>query len=225
MGGSYDAERINLPDPLAVAREWARMGFAQLHIVDLDAATGRGSNDDLVRNILLDDAADAQVGGGIRTHQRIEDLLRDGAKRVVLGTRAIEDIDWLGEMADRFPLQLIVAADVRDRHIVTRGWSRTLPRHVLDVIEELNEIPLAAILVTAVHLEGQLKGTDLPLMEDVVEASTSPVLASGGITTMNDLRQLQDRGLAGAVLGMALYTGVLDPHAVAAEYGSSASTL
>ena len=221
VGGSYDAERLRLPDPVAVAREWARLGFTGLHVVDLDAATGRGSNDGLVRSILLDGALDAQVGGGVRSRERIEQLLTDGAQRVVLGTRALENLDWLAEMAQQFPSQLVVAADVRERRVVTRGWSRTLPRNILDMVEELNEFPLAAVLVTAVHKEGQLKGTDLPLMEDVVEASVVPIIASGGVTTMNDLRQLEVRGLVGAVIGMALYTGALDARIVAGEYGSS----
>ena len=94
----------------------------------------------------------------------------------MVGTRAIEDMRWLEALADRFPGQLIVAADVRDRRIVTRGWLRTLPLGILDAIEELNVLPLAGILVTAVHREGQLLGTDLPLMEDVAEGSHLPRL-------------------------------------------------
>jgi phosphoribosylformimino-5-aminoimidazole carboxamide ribotide isomerase len=87
------------------------------------------------------------------------------------------------------------------------------------VVQDLNQLPLAALLVTAVHREGQLKGTDLPLMEDVAESSNFPVYASGGITTMQDLRALEHRGLAGVVIGMALYTGALDPVVVAGEFG------
>jgi phosphoribosylformimino-5-aminoimidazole carboxamide ribotide isomerase len=121
-------------------------------------------------------------------------------------------------MTSLFPNELIVAADVRDRRIVTRGWARTLPRDILDAVAELNDLPLAGILVTAVHREGRLGGTDLPLMEDVAELSEAPVIASGGITTMNDLRALADRGVAATVIGMALYTGTLDPRIVAEEF-------
>jgi phosphoribosylformimino-5-aminoimidazole carboxamide ribotide isomerase len=113
-----------------------------------------------------------------------------------------------------------VAADVRERQVVTRGWTRTLARTVLDVVEQLNEIPLGGILVTAVHREGQLAGTDLFLMEDVADLSVHPVIASGGISTMNDLRELADRGISAAVLGMALYTGALDARAVAEEFAT-----
>ena len=117
------------------------------------------------------------------------------------------------------PHELIVACDVRERRVTTRGWAHTLPVDILDVVEELNSLPLGGLLVTAVHKEGQLAGTDLPLMEDVVEASSFPVYASGGVTSMQDLRALEYRGLAGAVIGMALYTGALDPVVVAGEFG------
>ena len=112
----------------------------------------------------------------------------------------------------------MVACDVRERRVTTRGWARTLPVDILDVVEELNGLSLGALLVTAVHREGQMRGTDLPLMEDVAEASRVPVLASGGVATMQDLRALEHRGIAGVVIGMALYTGALDPVVVAGEF-------
>ncbi len=219
IGGSYDHERIRLSDPGAVARTWQDVGFRQLHCVDLDAATGRGSNEGVVREILSITDFEVQVGGGVRDDGRIEDLLADGARRVIVGTRALEDGAWLDEMAARFPDELIVAADVFDRRVVTRGWTRALPVDILDAIEELNALPLAGILVTAVHREGQLQGTDLPLMEDVAEAAAYPVYAAGGITTVHDLRALASRGVAAAIIGTALYTGAIDPHATAAEFG------
>ena len=211
---------MRLPDPVAVARTWTDAGFTRLHVVDLDAATGRGSNERIVHDLLASYDAGIQVGGGVRSPEAIERLLSAGAERVVLGTRAIEDPDWLHEMAMQFPGELVVAADVRDRRVVTHGWEKQHHRDVLDVVDELNESPLAAILVTAVHKEGQMRGTDLFLMEDVAERSEAPVLASGGIATMNDLRSLADRGIAGAVIGMALYTGALDPRAVAGEFSA-----
>jgi len=218
VGGAYEEERVRLDDPLGVARSWTSHGFRRLHIVDLDAATGRGSNEEIVRDILGERTMDIQVGGGVRSGETIERLLADGAYRVVVGTRALEEMDWLAEMTSLFPNELIVAADVRDRRVVTRGWSRTLPRDILDAVAELNGLALGGLLVTAVHKEGQLGGTDLPLMEDVAELSEAPLIASGGVTTMDDLRALADRGVAGTVIGMALYTGALDPRLVADEF-------
>jgi phosphoribosylformimino-5-aminoimidazole carboxamide ribotide isomerase len=218
VGGSYDAEQVRLDDPPGVAHRWDYAGFRKVHIVDLDAATGRGSNVETIREILRATSMEAQVGGGVRDENRIEGLLRDGAQRIVLGTKAVESPNWLGDMAEAFPGTLIVAADVRDRHVLTRGWARISDRYVLDLIEELNALPLAGVMVTAVHKEGLMEGTDLSLMEDVVEASEHPVCASGGIGTIGDLRALQDRGVASVVIGMALYTGALDPAVVAEEF-------
>ncbi len=218
VGGSYDAEQVRLDDPPAVAHKWEFAGFRRLHIVDLDAATGRGTNEPVIREILRATSMQAQVGGGVRDEARIESLLRDGAQNVVLGTKAVESPGWMADMAETFPYTLVIAADVRERRVLTRGWARTSDRYVLDLIDDLNALPLAGVMVTAVHKEGLMEGTDLRLMEDVVDQSQHPVCASGGIGTIGDLRALQDRGVASVVIGMALYTGAIDPAAVAEEF-------
>jgi phosphoribosylformimino-5-aminoimidazole carboxamide ribotide isomerase len=218
VGGEYADERVRLADPVAVARDWARYGFRRLHVVDLDAATGRGSNREVVADLLRDTSVALQVGGGVRSATQIEELLASGATAVVVGTRALEDSDWLARVATTYPNEILVAADVRDRRVVTHGWSRTLPREIIDVTEELSTLPLAGLLVTAVHREGRMQGTDLFLMEDVVDAASFPVFASGGIASTADLRALADRGVAAAIIGMALYTGALDPWQTAEEF-------
>lgn len=219
VGGSYTQERVRRNDPLDVVRGWSTHGFRRLHVVDLDAATGRGHNRAIVRSILSDGSVPVQVGGGVRDLDRLEELLDEGAEWVILGTKAIEEPDWLADVAAMHPDRVIVAADVRERRVVTHGWARTLPEHIDDVVDELNALPLAGLLVTAVHREGQLQGTDLPLMEDVAEASRFPVYAAGGVSSLDDLRALEHRGVAGAVIGMALYTGAIDPRALAGEFG------
>jgi phosphoribosylformimino-5-aminoimidazole carboxamide ribotide isomerase len=219
VGGSFQQERVRLDDPVEVAASWARYGFSWLHVVDLDAATGRGSNLPLVREILADATVPVQVGGGVRSTEQADELLDAGASRIVVGTRALEDEDWLAELAARHPGEIVVACDVRERRVTTRGWVRTLPLDILDAVETLNAQPLAGLLVTAVHREGRLEGADLPLMEDVAEASRFPVFAAGGVASMQDLRALEYRGVAGVVIGMALYTGALDPVVVAGEFG------
>jgi phosphoribosylformimino-5-aminoimidazole carboxamide ribotide isomerase len=218
VGGEYAQERVRLPDPVAVALEWEAAGFQALHIVDLDAATRRGSNRRVIEQILDRTDLTVQVGGGVRDRDAIASLLDAGATYVVIGTRAFEDESWLAEVADEFPGQLVVAADVRARRIVTRGWTSTLPLDIDDAIAQLSTLPLAGVLVTAVHKEGLMQGADLALMEDVAEMSPLPVIASGGIATEVDLRMLADRGVAAAVLGMALYTGALDGRAIAEEF-------
>jgi phosphoribosylformimino-5-aminoimidazole carboxamide ribotide isomerase len=219
VGGSFAEEKVRIENPVDVARSWDHYGFRRLHVVDLDAATGRGSNIAVVRSLLFDSGVPIQVGGGVRSSELVEDLLEAGAVSVIVGTRAIEEPEWLAELAARHPGEIIVACDVRERRVTTRGWAHTLPVDILDVVEELNSLPLAGLLVTAVHREGQMQGTDLPLMEDVAESSHFPVYASGGVTTMQEMRALEHRGLAGVVIGMALYTGALDPVVLAGEFG------
>lgn len=218
VGGEYTQERVRLPDPVAVALDWEAKGFQALHIVDLDAATGRGDNRKVIERLLDRTDLTVQVGGGVRDRDAIAWLIDAGATYVVVGTRALEDEDWLAEVADEFPEQLIVAADVRDRKIVTRGWTRTMHMDIDEAMEKLSRLPLAGVLVTAVHKEGLMQGSDLALMEDVVDSTDLAVIASGGIATDVDLRLLDDRGVAAAVLGMALYTGALDAAAIAEEF-------
>lgn len=218
VGGSYDEERVRLDNPASIASQWEYAGFKQLHIVDLDAATQRGENRTTVRAVLQATSMEAQVGGGVRETDQIEALLRDGARRVVVGTRGIEDPDWLAETANLFPNTVILAADVRDRRVVTRGWGQSSTRHIMDVVSELNDLPLAGLMVTAVHKEGQMQGTDLTLMEDIVDESDLFVYASGGVGTIGDLRALEDRGIGAVIIGMALYTGAINPRIVAEEF-------
>jgi phosphoribosylformimino-5-aminoimidazole carboxamide ribotide isomerase len=216
--GSYDQELIRIPDPVGVALAWRQYGFRHLHVVDLDAVAGRGANTPEIQAVLGATDVEVQLGGGIRTRDLIQRSLDDGAQRVIIGTRALEDPDWLAEMSTVFPGSIVVAADVRGRRILSHGWTRTHPKLVLDLIEELNGLPLAGVLVTAVHREEAMNGTDLPLMEDVAEIAEFPVFASGGLGRVNDLRALADRGVAAAVVGMALYSGAMDPRSVADEF-------
>ena len=219
VGGDYANEAVRLDDPPEVARRWIAAGFSKLHIVDLDAATGRGRNRELIRELLFQSTVPAQVGGGVRDEAAIDALLEDRAEHVVIGTRGVEDVRWLEEQADRVPGKLVLAADVRGRTVVTRGWAKETARDVLDLIQELRDLPLAGLLVTAVQREGKMEGTDLALMADVKDISPWPVIASGGVGSMNDLRALEDRGVDAVVLGMALYTDALDPRVVAEEFG------
>jgi phosphoribosylformimino-5-aminoimidazole carboxamide ribotide isomerase len=216
--GSYDQELFRIPDPIGVAIAWRQYGFRHLHVVDLDGVAGRGNNNPEIQAVLGATDVEVQVGGGIRSRELIQRFLDDGAERVIVGTRALEDPDWLAEMSSLFPGSIVVAADVRDRKILSHGWTRTHPKLVLDLIEELNGLPLAGVLVTAVHREEAMRGTDLPLMEDVAEAAEFPVYASGGLGSLGDLRALEDRGVAAAVIGMALYSGAMDPWVVAEEF-------
>jgi phosphoribosylformimino-5-aminoimidazole carboxamide ribotide isomerase len=225
VGGSYDRERVRLEDPVAVAQRWYDDGFRRLHVVDLDAATERGTNARVVEQILESSRAAVQVGGGIRTSEQVSMLIAAGARRVVVGTRAIEDPEWLAEIVARHPREIVVAADVRERAILTRGWKTTLLRDVADFVRDIASLPIAGLLLTAVHREGEMRGPDLALVEEIAASTAIPVIASGGVGTIGDLRALAERGAAAVVIGMALYTGALDARAVAAEFSELNSSL
>jgi phosphoribosylformimino-5-aminoimidazole carboxamide ribotide isomerase len=221
VGGSYADERVRLDDPVAVAQRWTHVGFSRLHVVDLDAATGRGDNDGVIADLLRQFPGDVQVGGGVRSTSRVEELLARGARAVVVGTRAVDEPAWLADLASSHPGAIIVAADVRNRTVLTKGWTTVSPRDVTAFVRDIAELPLAGLLVTAVHREGLMQGPDVRLVSDVAEhAQGVPVIASGGIRSRNDLDALSDAGAAAAVIGMALYTGAIDPHLVAEEYSA-----
>ena len=218
VGGSYTNERVRIADPIGVAAAWADMGFKRLHVVDLDAATGRGTNRKTVKQLLAANGVRLQCGGGVRELDSIEELLAAGASEVVLGTKAIEDREWLETAADLYPNRLIVAADARGRNVTTRGWSETLSLDVTTFVKELNQLPLAAILVTAIDREGRMEGSDLTLMRELATLSLLPLQASGGVGTLDDLRDLADAGVSATIVGMALYTGALETSAIIEEF-------
>ena len=209
VGGAYDQQMVELDDPVGVAARWESDGFDTLHVVDLDAATNRGSNAEVVERILDSASADVQVGGGLRSTESVDRMISAGAARVVLGTRALEDRAWLENVVSAYPEQVVVAADTQGSAIVTHGWVKRSAKSLEAEISALNDLPLAGLLVTAVHKEGLMNGPDLDLMREVVALSDHPVQASGGIATIDDIRSLAELGISSAIVGMALYTGAL----------------
>lgn len=219
VGGSPEEERVSLPDAAAVARDWVRLGFTALHVVDLDAALGIGSNDAVVTAVIAaSDDAHVQVGGGVRTTERVRELMESGAATVVVGTRGVADRDWLEEIATSWPDRIVLAADMRGDEVVVRGWTESAGVTVGDLLGRIADLPLAGVLVTDVAREGRMSGADTERFRRLAAQSPHPVLASGGIAGADDLAALSRTGVMGAVVGMALYTGALDPAAVAREY-------
>lgn len=218
VGGSYDQQMIELSDPVGVAARWESDGFGTLHVVDLDAATNRGSNADLVERILDSASGDVQVGGGLRSTESVERMISAGAARVVLGTRALADRAWLEDIVAAYPQQVVVAADTHGSTIVTHGWVRRSTKTLDAEISALNDLPLAGLLVTAVHKEGLMTGPDLVLMREIVALSDHPVQASGGIALIDDIRSLAELGVSSAIVGMALYTGALSAAQIQKEF-------
>jgi phosphoribosylformimino-5-aminoimidazole carboxamide ribotide isomerase len=220
VGGRPEEERVSLPDPVAQARTWWNMGFKTLHIIDLDAALSVGDNRQVVRTVVEATTAEVQLGGGIRDEASLEEALLLGVRRAIVGTRALDDPNWLVQQATSHPHRIMVAADIRGGVVVRKGWTESTGVPILELLDRLSHLPLAGILCTDVSREGQMKGADLSSAEEIIRKSNHPLWVSGGITTMEELRALDRAGAAGAVLGMAIYTGTLSPERVAEEFGA-----
>ena len=194
--------------PIEAAQTWIDAGAEWIHLVDLDAAFGRGDNRKVIQEVV-----DACVGikielsGGIRDDASLEAALSAGATRVNLGTAALENPEWTEKVIARFGDQIAVGLDVRGTTLAARGWTKE-GGELFDVLERLEQAGCARYVVTDVTKDGTLKGPNLELLRQVMEKTDKPVVASGGISTLEDisaLRQLVPLGLEGAILGKALY--------------------
>jgi phosphoribosylformimino-5-aminoimidazole carboxamide ribotide isomerase len=190
-----------------------------LHVVDLDAAAGAGTNRRIVYEAVQISGLEMQVGGGLCDADSVYDALDSGARWAVVSARMVPHADVIAELASTYPDELILSVSVSGRRLETDPFTRsTLPRNALDLAEELRDVPIAAILIRAIDREGHLGGPDLRLIEDLVEAVDVPVLAAGGVGSLAHLRNLEDRGAAGTIIGTAFHLGLLNPTAVAAEF-------
>ncbi|MEN8376669.1 MAG: 1-(5-phosphoribosyl)-5-[(5-phosphoribosylamino)methylideneamino] imidazole-4-carboxamide isomerase, partial [Gemmatimonadota bacterium] len=219
VGGSPAHERVRLPSPPDVAAGFRDLGFAWLHVVDLDAALGRGDPANPIAGVLGGTTARTQVGGGVRDQARAEALFARGAERVVVGTRAVRDPAWLERLAGGRPGRVVVAADVRGERVTAAGWTEDAGVDLAPFVESLAGLPLAAVLVTDVDREGAMGGVDADRFGRLATRCPHPLIAAGGIRALEDIRALAAAGTAGVVIGMALYTGAIDARALAREFG------
>lgn len=209
VGGSYDNELVRLDNPVGVARDWVKKGFTSLHIVDLDRATSHGSNIEIVHEIVSltsESNLSIRVGGGIRTHGDIDDVLSSGANSVVVGTKALSSHEWLLEAVAAHPGQLYVAVEVNERDVMVKGWQEVAPVGLDELIKQYENMDIAGIFVTAIHKEGRRQGTDRELFAHLANTSSHEIIASGGITTIDDIDYLETVGISQVVLGAAIYT-------------------
>ena len=220
VGGRVQDERVSLPDPVNVALRWQAAGFSALHVIDLDAALGQGDNLRIVEAIINAVKVPVQVGGGLRDDAAVARVLDAGAARAIVGTRAVEDAAWRSAIAEEYPERIVVAADVRDGFVLTRGWQAATSQEATTFVRSLSADPLAAILVTDVSREGSMQGVDAGLFARLCAVTPHPLLAAGGIGDAADLYRLAEAGAAGAVLGMALYRGAIDAADICAEFAT-----
>jgi len=210
VGGDPSDEKIHIPDAVGQARRWAAQGAEWVHLVDLDRALDTGNNFQLVKRILDTNAARFSLGGGLRFTEDIDEALDAGAATIVVGTRAVTDEKWFKHVCDRYGDRLVVAIDARDDEIVIRGWKQGSGKPLLAWAQSAAELGAGAFLYTDVGREGRMAGANVDNVRRLVEALDRPVIASGGVGSMEDLEALHGAGAWGAVVGMAAYTGAVD---------------
>lgn len=196
--------------PLAAAQDWMRAGAEWIHLVDLDAAFGRGENRAVIAEVVAAaGSTKIELSGGIRDTQSLEAALSLGATRVNLGTAALENPDWTAEVIARFGDQIAVGLDVRGTTLAARGWTKE-GGDLFEVLGRLEEAGCARYVVTDVTKDGTLRGPNLELLKQVMDFTNKPVVASGGISSLQDIEDLVSlvpHGLEGAILGKSLYAG------------------
>lgn len=218
--GDYDQMTVYGADPCAVAREFLAAGARYLHVVDLDGArSGTAENFESIAALARQGGLFIEVGGGIRTQQRIEQYLELGVDRCILGTIAVKDFDFTKEMARRYGAQIAVGVDARDGYVAVSGWEERTAERGVDFCRRLRDGGVGAVIYTDISRDGAEQGTNLPLYEELVKIEGLSITASGGISGLEELRQLRDMGVDAAILGKALYTGRLDLKTVLKEEG------
>ncbi len=208
--GDYKRQ-INYEDnPVKQAQAFIDQGAQWLHVVDLDGAkVGRPVNTKTIAAISALGKLKIEVGGGIRNEQNIKELLNLGIERVIIGTQAVNDFEWFSEMAMKFPGGIALGLDARGSRVVTSGWCDENPKGLLELAVEAAALPIAAIIYTDVTKDGMLSGPNFERTKSLIEAIAVPVIASGGVTTIEQIKKLAGIGASGAIVGRALYEGTI----------------
>lgn len=203
------AQQTNYGSPLDAALDFQNAGAEWIHLVDLDAAFGTGSNHELLAEVIGKLDIKVELSGGIRDEETLQRALATGCERINLGTAALEDPGWTASVISRFGNQIAVGLDVRGHTLAARGWTRD-GGDLFETISRLDRDGCARYVVTDVNKDGTLQGPNLNLLREVCAATNKPIIASGGVSTLDDLRALRvltELGVEGAIVGKALYAG------------------
>jgi len=209
--GQYNRQITYKDDPTKQARQFSSAGAQWLHIVDLDGArVGRPVNTDSVEAIAALDLMKIELGGGIRDEDSIKQILDIGADRVIIGTKAVSDFEWFGQMAEKYPTKIALGLDARGSKVATHAWTKDSPQLLLEFAIEAAKLPLAAIIYTDITKDGMMAGPNLERTKALAQAVQLPVIASGGICRIDDIKKLTELGVEAAIIGRALYEGTLN---------------
>ncbi len=204
--GKFDELDIYFDNPVEVAKTWESKGAEFIHIVDLDGAKdGKSKNFDIIKNIASTVNVPIQVGGGIRSEEAIENLLEAGVNRVILGTAAVNDEDFLRKMTEKYAEKIVVSVDAKDGIVAVDGWVNLSTTKSTDFVKTLDEIGVKTIVYTDIAKDGMMQGPNFDIYKEVSEISDIDVIASGGVSSIDDVVKLKAMDIYGAIIGKALY--------------------
>ena len=211
LKGDYAQKTVYSDDPVSVALDFKAQGASCIHVVDLEGAKeGTTPNFDIVARIKSESGLFCEIGGGIRTMDVIEKYINAGLDRVILGTAAVANRALVQESVEAFGEKIAVGVDIKDGMVAIKGWTEVSAESCFDFCEKLQKIGVKTIICTDISKDGLLSGTNLELYKELSEKFSVDIVASGGVTTLDDVKKLADMGMYGAILGKALYTGNID---------------
>ncbi len=211
LRGDYNAVTVYADDPLTIAKDFENCGAECLHLVDLEGAkSGETPNINVVRRIVENTSLFTEVGGGIRSMDVIKTYLDAGVDRVILGTAAVNDPNFLREAIDNYGDKIAVGVDIKDGFVAIHGWTEKSSVDALEFCEKMQEIGVKTIICTDISKDGAMQGTNHELYKLLSDKFTMNITASGGVSSIDDVRRLADTGLYGAIIGKAYYTGAID---------------
>lgn len=211
LRGDYNKMTIYSDTPVDVARIFKEAGADFLHLVDLDGAKDGGKkNFEVIRKIVAESGLKVEVGGGIRNIQIAEEYLDIGVMRVIIGTSAVTDPEFLHEAVSRFGKKIAVAVDIKDGLVATHGWTQTSAESCFDFCQKLQDVGVKTVICTDISKDGAMQGINEELYEKLTQRFSLDIIASGGVSSMYDLIKLSETGVRGAVLGKSIYTGSID---------------
>ena len=208
--GEYHRQITYQEDPVKQAKEFSSAGAEWLHIVDLDGArVGKPVNTNSVSAIAALGQLKIEIGGGLRDEASIKQLLDMGAERVIIGTKAVSDFEWFSQTAEKFSGKITLGLDARGSKVATHGWTQDSSKHLLEFAIEAAKLPLAAIIYTDITKDGMMAGPNFERIKALVQAVEVPVIASGGVREIADIKKLAELGVEAAIIGRSLYEGTL----------------
>ncbi len=209
--GEFNKETIYADNPVEMALRWEEMGAQYLHVVDLDGArSGKAQNIAVISEMAAKMGIPVQLGGGIRTIEMIENVLSKGIERVILGTSAVKDPELVKRAVKTFENKVVIGIDAKDGMVAIEGWEKTSEFKAVDFAKKMEDLGVKTIIYTDISRDGMLNGPNLKAMEEMVKAVNIDIIASGGVGKIEDIKNLKEVGVSGAIVGRALYTGDVD---------------